>query len=67
MPQKALSEVSTSRVEALRKKHLAVEAQIIDAIKSPSMADYYIKNLKKQKLMIKEELEALRKERKSAA
>lgn len=66
MPQKALSEVSTSRVEALRQKHLAVEAQIIDAIRSPSIADYYIRNLKKQKLMIKEEMEAMREKRKSA-
>ena len=66
MPQKALSEVSTSRVEALRKKHLAVEAQIIDAIRSPSIADYYIRDLKKQKLMIKEEMESMREKRKSA-
>lgn len=63
MHEQALSG-STSRVEALRQKHLAMKAKIDDARKCPSTTDDYMRNLKKQKLIIKEELEGLRIERK---
>ena len=66
MQETGLSEVSTSRVEALRQKHLAMKEKIQDARKSPSTSDDYMSNLKKQKLLIKEELEELRTQRKSA-
>ncbi len=46
-----------SRVEALRAKHQALSKKVDSAQKRLSTTDFYIKQLKKQKLMIKEALE----------
>jgi len=51
----------TSRVEALRAKHTALSERIREEQKRPSSADYYLRQLKKQKLQIKEEIEGIRK------
>lgn len=51
----------SSRVEALRVKHAALSERIRQEQKRPSSADYYLKQLKKQKLQIKEEIEGIRK------
>lgn len=44
------------RVEALRKKHQALSEQIEDAQKKISISDFYVQDLKKQKLLVKEQL-----------
>lgn len=60
MPHRALSETSISRLEALKAKHLLYKERIKEAQKSPATADYYLQQLKKQKLQIKEEIEGVR-------
>lgn len=47
----------SSRVNALRAKHSMYKDLIKQARKSPSTTDFYLRQLKKQKLIIKEELE----------
>lgn len=46
-----------SRVEALRQKHIMYEDLIREAQARPSIADFYLRQLKKQKLQIKDALE----------
>lgn len=53
------SESQMSRIEALREKHASLSARIEDAQKRPSSADFYVKQLKKQKLAVKEQIQAL--------
>lgn len=48
-----------TKVRALKDKHAALEDRINDALKSPSTADYYLKQLKKQKLALKDSIERL--------
>ena len=50
-----------SRVDALRNKYFIVNARIDEAMKRPSTDDYYITQLKKQRLILKEEIEGIRK------
>lgn len=48
------------RLQALRAKHQILSQRIDEAQKHPSTADFYVSQLKKQKLMIKEELVGIR-------
>lgn len=48
------------RVQALQSKHQILSERIDEAQRHPSTADFYVRQLKKQKLMIKEELEGIR-------
>ncbi|MGB4057040.1 MAG: YdcH family protein [Alphaproteobacteria bacterium] len=49
-----------TRVEALRRKHAALKSRIEEAHATPSTTDFYLRQLKKQKLMLKEEIEKIR-------
>ena len=49
-----------SRLEALRQRHAVLSSRIEDAYKSPSTTDLYLRQLKKQKLSLKEEIEGIR-------
>lgn len=49
-----------SRLNALREKHQTYKKEIRKAQQSPSTTDYYLSQLKKQKLVIKEEIEGIR-------
>lgn len=49
-----------SRLHALREKHAAFKHKIKEAQKSPSATDFYLSQLKKQKLLLKEEIEGIR-------
>lgn len=60
------TEAPISRIVALRKKHAMYKDQIREAQKSPA-AEYYLKQLKKQKLLVKEELEGLRESGRASA
>lgn len=60
MPSRALAEAPLSRLEALRQKHAMYKLKIKEARKSPATAGYYLTDLKKQKLQVKEEMEAIR-------
>lgn len=56
------------RLQALRDKHVALSEKVNQAQKSLSVTDYYLNQLKKQKLLIKEELSSLiEKRRKTSA
>lgn len=60
MPSRVLTSHQPSRVEALRAKHAVLSTRLEEAQKSPSTNDFYLRQLKKQKLMLKEEIEGLR-------
>lgn len=49
----------TSHLEELRKKHERLSKQVEDAERSPSMDGLEIAGLKKQKLLIKEQITRL--------
>lgn len=53
------SGVSTNpRVEALKKKHQKLSQRIDEARKRISVSDFYVSDLKKQKLLVKEQIES---------
>jgi hypothetical protein len=60
MPSRVLTSSQPSRIEALRARHAALNSRLEDAQKSPSTNDFFLRQLKKQKLMLKEEIEGLR-------
>lgn len=49
-----------TRLEALRSKHTLLSNRVKEAQRSPGIPDDVIKLLKKQKLMIKEQIEGIR-------
>ena len=49
-----------SRLEALRSKHANLSTRVKEAQSSPGIPDDMIQLLKKQKLMIKEQIEGIR-------
>lgn len=54
------------RLKALQSKHQILSQRIVEAQSHPSTADFYVRQLKKQKLIIKEELEGIRRKKASA-
>ena len=66
MPTSRAETAPLSRLEALRKKHSMYKMQIKEAQKSPQ-ADFYLKQLKKQKLLVKEEIEGIRESGRASA
>lgn len=49
----------SSRLEALRKRHSHISDRIEEAHRRPSTTDFYLRQLKKEKLMLKEQIEGL--------
>jgi hypothetical protein len=49
-----------SHLSQLQKKHFALETELADAIQHPSVDDLEIAELKRRKLVIKDEIEKLR-------
>ncbi len=66
MSAQTMSSAYLSRLEALKNKHAIIDTRIDDAQKPPGREDFYLKQLKKQRLLIKEEIETMR-EKTSAA
>jgi len=60
MAQRYLSDTQISRINALRQKHRILSNQLDQARKNISVSDFYLKQLKKQKLFLKEQIEGLR-------
>lgn len=54
-----------THIQALRAKHEALSEQIDTARKDLSTTDFYLNQLKKQKLVLKEQIEGIRKEEKA--
>ena len=61
MASHALANDYTAKIKSLKNKHLALENRIEEALKSPSTAsaDFYLRQLKKQKLVLKDEIERM--------
>ncbi len=53
------SSVPASRLEALRIRHTKIEQELTLESRRPSVSDIYLRQLKKMKLNLKEEIEAL--------
>jgi len=49
-----------TRVKALEKKHAHLSNRVEEALKRPANTDYYLQQLKKQKLQVKDQLERMR-------
>jgi hypothetical protein len=49
-----------SHLETLERKHGALEKEISDAMLSPAMDDLKISDLKRRKLVLKEQIEKIR-------
>ena len=60
MSKQGLLSAQNSRLEALRQRHAILSSRIEEAHKSPSTTDFYLRQLKKQKLVLKEEIEGIR-------
>lgn len=61
MPVTAASaSLEPPHLKALKEKHADISRQIDEARKSPSTTDFYLTQLKKQKLIIKEKIESMR-------
>lgn len=67
MPSRELSSSHANRLEALRTRHAILSGKLEDAQKSPSTTDFYLRQLKKEKLHLKEEIEGLRESEERAA
>lgn len=67
MTAHGIAESNPSRIQALKNKYSIINSRIEEAQKSPSMADFYLMQLKKQRLMIKEELEGIRQKKNSSS
>lgn len=60
MTSRVLSSSQHSRLEALRARHAVLSSRLEDAQKSPSTNDFFLRQIKKEKLMLKEQIEGLR-------
>ncbi len=60
MAYSALQARPEARIEALRARHDLLSNRVRDAQNSPGTTDYYLSQLKKQKLKVKEEIEGIR-------
>ena len=49
----------SAHLEELSRKHATLKAEVEEAQRSPGIDDYQLKELKKQKLRIKEEIQRL--------
>lgn len=49
-----------ARIMALKQKHAVLASRIEEAQKRPSTSDFYLQQLKRQKLMLKEKIEGMR-------
>ena len=60
MSTQALLSAQKSRLEALKTRHAVLSSRIEEAQKSPATADFYVRQLKKQKLTLKDEIQQIR-------
>ena len=60
MSEKGILSTQSSRLEALKNRHEILSSKIETAYKSPSTTDFYLQQLKKEKLALKEEMYGIR-------
>ncbi len=61
MTSRGIASSQASRLKALQDKHAALSMRIEQEQNRPSAMDFYLRQLKKQKLQLKDELENIRK------
>lgn len=49
-----------ARLEALKERHYVLSTKLEEEQRRPSTNDFYLRQLKKQKLMLKEQIEEIR-------
>ena len=59
MSRHSVSESSQARLDALRKKHTALDEHIAKQQRDPAATDFYLKQLKRQKLLLKDQITEL--------
>ena len=59
MTAQGISPSHEAKIRALRAKHSQISDQIEEVQKSPGAADYYLKQLKRQKLVLKDTIEQM--------
>ncbi len=60
MTVRGLASSQVSRLKALQEKHSAISARIQQEQHHPSAMDFYLRQLKKQRLYLKDEIEGVR-------
>lgn len=60
MDSQNLHTSKASRLEALKARHSVLSMKLEEEQSRPSTNDFYLRQLKKQKLMLKEQIEGLR-------
>lgn len=60
MPSRGLVSAQPARVEALKARHAALAHKIEQEQNKLSTSDRYLRDLKRQKLVLKEEIEGIR-------
>ena len=63
MNDHGLESSQQSRIDALKAKHAILASRLDRAQKQPGSADFYIKQLKKQKLLLKDKIEGMQERR----
>lgn len=61
MSPRGISSAYMSRLEALKSKHSILNSRIEEVQKRPLAGDFYLTQLKKQRLLIREEIEVMSK------
>jgi hypothetical protein len=56
MQDRGISETYVSRIIALRARHALLKARVEEAYRSPATEDFYLKQLKKKKLQLKDQI-----------
>ena len=59
MTHHAITGAYASRLQALKNKYSIIDSRIEEAQKRPYSADFYVTELKKQRLLIAEEIETM--------
>lgn len=67
MSAQGLLSSQESRIEALKRRHAILSSKVEEAYKSPSTTDFYLRQLKKEKLNLKEAIEGIRASEKASA
>jgi len=60
MTAQGFASSQSSRIKALQERHAMLSSKVQEAQISPSTTDFYLNQLKKQKLLLKEEIEGIR-------
>lgn len=60
MTSRGLPSTAETRLDALKQKHSVLSMRIEEAQRSFSTTDFYLKQLKKEKLVLKEEIEGVK-------